>query len=168
MPFVRARDARGWFARTFDEAAFEQLGLETRWALHADAWNERAGTVRGLHFQRRPHAETKLIACTRGAVYDVLLDVRPDSPTFAQWEAFALHEDDATALYAPGGLAHGYQSLTDGATMHYLLSEPHAEEAAAGYRFDSPALGIAWPLPVAIIAERDRALPPFDASRVDA
>ncbi len=139
----------------------------TDWPIHAEAWNERAGTIRGLHLQRLPHAETKLIRCTRGAVYDVLVDTRPQSPTFGRWEAFDLDEDDATALYAPGGVAHGYQSRVDGSTMQYLLSEQYVPDAAIGYRYDSPALGIPWPLAPAVISERDRALPPFVPSRVD-
>ncbi len=163
-----ARDARGWFARTFDAAAFGAQGLVTSWPLHAEAWNERAGTIRGLHLQRPPYAEVKIIRCTRGTVYDVLLDVRRGSRTFGRWEAFELRADDAVALYAPAGIAHGYQSLTDDATLHYLISEPYAPDAAIGYRYDSPALGIPWPLPPGIISERDRALPRFDPSRVDA
>jgi len=163
-----AHDERGWFVRTYDASAFAAHGLVTAWPLHAEARNERAGTIRGLHLQRAPHAETKLIRCTRGAVYDVLVDVRRDSPTFGRWEGFDLRADEPVALYAPGGIAHGYQSLGDDAALHYLISEAYAPEAATGYRFDSPALGIPWPLPPTVISARDRALPAFDPSRVDA
>jgi dTDP-4-dehydrorhamnose 3,5-epimerase len=165
---ARDRDARGWFMRTFDADAFGALGLTTAWALHAEARSDRAGTIRGLHFQRAPHGEAKLIRCTRGAVYDVLADVRPGSPTFGLWEAFDLDEDDDVALYAPPGIAHGYQSRVDAATLQYLLSQPYASDAATGYRFDSPALAIPWPLPPSVISDRDRALPAFDPTRVDA
>ncbi|HEX3551148.1 MAG TPA: dTDP-4-dehydrorhamnose 3,5-epimerase family protein [Candidatus Elarobacter sp.] len=168
IPLVRTRDERGWFVRTFDANAFAALGLETEWPLQAEGWNERAGTVRGLHLQREPHGEIKLIRCTRGAVYDVLVDVRRGSPTFGRWQGFDLSEDGDVMLYAPAGVAHGYQSLANGSALHYLLSAPYTAEAAVGYRFDSPALGIPWPLAPSVISARDRALPPFDASRVDA
>jgi dTDP-4-dehydrorhamnose 3,5-epimerase len=168
IPLRRERDARGWFARTFDAEVFAALGLVTSWPQHAEAFNERAGTVRGLHVQRDPHGETKLIRCTRGAVYDVLLDTRPESPTYGRWEAFELSEDDETALYAPPGLAHGYQARRDGSVLHYLLSTPYAAGAAAGYRYDSPRLAIPWPLAPGAVSARDRALPPFEGSRIDA
>ena len=167
IPLRRARDERGWFVRTFDAAAFAALGLATAWLEHGEAYNARAGTLRGLHFQREPHAETKLIRCTRGVVYDVLVDVRPESPRFGDWEAFELSEDGEFALYAPPGFAHGYQTLRDGSALHYLISAPYAPAAAAGFRYDSPQLAIAWPLAPSVISERDRALPPFEHSRVD-
>ena len=164
----RASDERGSFVRTFDALRFAALGLATSWALAGEARNARAGTLRGLHYQREPHGETKLIRCTRGAVYDVLLDVRPDSRSYGRWAAFELHEDDGVALYAPPGIAHGYQTLREETVVHYLISAPYDADAASGFRYDSPALAIAWPLPVAVISERDRALPPFARSRVDA
>ena len=168
IPLLRACDERGWFARTFDAAAFAALGLATAWPEHGEAWNARAGTLRGLHLQREPHGETKLIRCTRGAVFDVLVDARPGSPTFGRFEAFQLTEDDETALYAPAGLAHGYQTLRDGSALHYLLSAPYEPSAAAGYRYDSPRLAIPWPLAPAVISARDRALPAFEVSGIDA
>ena len=161
------RDERGFFVRTFDAAAFAERGLLTGWPHHGEAFNTRAGTLRGLHFQREPHAETKLIRCTRGAVYDVVVDVRPASATYGRWEAFELAEDDETALYLPAGFAHGYQTLQPRATMHYLHSAPYAASAAAGYRYDSSRLAIAWPLTPSVISERDLALPPFEPSRAD-
>jgi dTDP-4-dehydrorhamnose 3,5-epimerase len=167
IPLRRARDERGWFVRTFDAAAFAALGLNASWPEHGEAYNARAGTLRGLHFQREPHAETKLIRCTRGAVYDVLVDVRRDASSYGCWEGFELSEDGKFALYAPPGFAHGYQTLRDGSALHYLISEPYAPEAAAGFRYDSPLLAIPWPLPASVISERDAALPPFERSRVD-
>ncbi len=147
--------------RTFDAERFAAHGLVAAWAQAGEAFNRRAGTVRGLHFQREPHAEAKLVRCTRGAVHDVLLDVRPGSPTYGRWEAFVLSEDDETALYASAGLAHGYQTLHDDTTVQYLLSAPYVAEAAAGYRYDSPHSGIRWPLPPTVVSARDRALPAF-------
>jgi dTDP-4-dehydrorhamnose 3,5-epimerase len=167
IPLQRVRDERGWFARTFDSEAFAARGLVTHWPQHGEAHNALAGTIRGLHLQREPHAETKLIRCTRGAVYDVLVDARAGSPTFGRWEAFELREEDELALYAPSGLAHGYQTLRDDSVMHYLHSVPYVPEAAAGYRYDSAALEIRWPLGPSVISTRDRALPAFDPSRVD-
>ncbi len=167
IPVRRERDERGWFTRTFDAAAFAALGLVASWPQHGEAHNARAGTIRGLHLQCEPHAETKLIRCTRGAVYDVLVDVRPASPTYGRYEAFALSEDDETALYVPAGLAHGYQTLRDGSALHYLISTPYTAAAAAGYRYDSPLLAIPWPLAPSVISPRDHALPVFDPSRVD-
>jgi dTDP-4-dehydrorhamnose 3,5-epimerase len=168
IPLRRERDERGWWARTFDADAFAALGLGTTWPQHGEACNAHAGTLRGLHLQREPHGETKLIRCTRGAVYDVLVDARSGSPTFGRWEAFELTEDDETALYAPAGFAHGYQTRRDGSALHYLLSAAFVPSAAAGYRYDSPQLAIPWPLAPSVISARDRALPPFEASGIDA
>src|ERR1700761_8877511 len=111
--FGRVRDERGSFVRTFDAAAFAERKLTPTWAEHGQAVNARAGTLRGLHLQREPHGEIKLIRCTRGAAFDVLLDARSGSPTFGRWEAFELRDGDDTALYAPAGIAHGYQTLRD-------------------------------------------------------
>jgi dTDP-4-dehydrorhamnose 3,5-epimerase len=155
------RDERGSFVRTFDGAAFGARGLATAWAQAGEAVNLHAGTVRGLHFQREPHAEAKLVRCTRGAVFDVLLDVRPDSPTYGRWEAFELSEVGDTAVYAPAGVAHGYQTLRDDSIVQYLLSAPYDAGAATGFRYDSPAAGIRWPLAPTVVSERDRALPVF-------
>ncbi|HEX3469187.1 MAG TPA: dTDP-4-dehydrorhamnose 3,5-epimerase family protein [Candidatus Elarobacter sp.] len=159
--FARVRDERGSFVRTYDAAAFAALGLNTAWAEHGEAVNVRAGTVRGLHFQRNPHAELKLIRCTRGAAFDVLLDARSGSPTFSRWQAFELRDGDDVALYVPAGVAHGYQTVRENTVLEYLHSTPYAPEAATGYRYDSPALAIPWPLPVTAISDRDRSLPAF-------
>ena len=165
VPLRRVRDERGWFVRTFDAEQFAALGLTTIWPQHGEAHNTVAGTVRGLHFQHDPHAEAKLIRCVRGAVYDVLVDLRPGSPTYSRWEAFELDEDDETALYAPAGFAHGYQTLRSGAALSYLHSAPYVAKAAAGYRYDSPRLAIPWPRMPSLISQRDRNLPLFEASR---
>jgi dTDP-4-dehydrorhamnose 3,5-epimerase len=121
--------------------------------------NARAHTLRGLHFQRPPHAETKLIRVVRGAVFDVLADIRPGSPTHGRAAAVTLSARETAMVYAPAGVAHGYLTLTDDSAMLYFIDEPYAPEAAAGVRYDDPALGIAWPHAPAVIAERDRSWP---------
>lgn len=161
--FARVRDERGSFVRTFDRAVFTARGLNAVWAEHGEALNASAGTLRGLHFQRAPHGEVKLIRCTRGAVYDVLVDVREHAPTFGRWEAFELAEGDDAALYAPAGFAHGYQTLRDDTVMTYLHSAPYAAGASAGYRYDSPGLAIRWPLAPTVMSARDRALAAFSS-----
>lgn len=165
----RVADERGWFVRTLDLAVLASRELETAWPEAGEVHNLHAGTLRGLHFQRPPHAEAKLIRCTRGAVYDVLLDARPGSPSYGRWEAFELREDDGVLLYAPPGFAHGYQTLAEGSTMAYLHSTPYRVDAAAGFRYDSPALAIPWPREPVAVSPRDRALPPFESgtSRID-
>ena len=155
--------------RTLDVALLAAHGLETTWPEAGEAYNAKAGTLRGLHLQRPPHGEAKLIRCTRGAIFDVMLDARPDSPAYGRWVTFELREDDGIVLYAPPGLAHGYQTLADATTVAYLHSSPYAAHAAAGYRYDSASPAIPWPAPPAAMSERDRALPRFAASsRVDA
>ena len=160
----RVVDERGWFVRVYDEDVFAQAGLCTAYPQHGEARNARRGTVRGLHFQAAPHAEVRLIRCTRGAAYDVLVDLR-SGPGYGRWQAFDLRADVPRALYAPAGVAHGYQTLEDDTEMHYLISARYVPTAAAGIAFDSAALAIPWPLPLAVISDRDRALPPFATDR---
>jgi dTDP-4-dehydrorhamnose 3,5-epimerase len=157
----RVADERGWFVRTLDLAVLAEHGLETVWPEGGEAHNLRAGTLRGLHLQNPPHTEAKLIRCTRGALYDVMLDARPDSPTYGRWEAIELHDDDGCVLYVAPGLAHGYQTRRDATTVAYLHSTAYVAQAAAGFRYDSDALAIPWPLALVDISQRDRALPPF-------
>jgi dTDP-4-dehydrorhamnose 3,5-epimerase len=154
-------DERGWFVRVYDEDAFAARGLCTAFPHHAQARNARRGTIRGLHWQSEPYAETKVIRCIRGAAFDVLVDVRPESATFGQWAGFDLSDEASAGLYVPAGIAHGYQTLADDTEFHYLLSERYHPEAARGIAFDSPELAIAWPAAPAVISQRDRALPPF-------
>jgi dTDP-4-dehydrorhamnose 3,5-epimerase len=154
-------DERGWFVRVYDEDEFAARGLCTSFPHHAQAYNFRPGTIRGLHWQRDPHGEIKVIRCVRGAAFDVLVDVRTDSPTYGRWLGFELSAEVPFALYVPAGIAHGYQTLRDETELHYLLSERYHPSAAAGVAFDSSALDIAWPLPAGTVSERDRALPPF-------
>lgn len=156
-------DERGAFIRVFDAAEFARAGLAAAFPEQSVAVNSRRATLRGLHFQIDPHAETKIIRCTRGRVYDVLVDVRPSASTFGRWEAFELSEGCPELLYVPPGIAHGYQTLEERCELHYLMSAPYCAESAKGVRFDDRRLAIAWPLPVSLISERDRALPSFEA-----
>ncbi|MFI5239704.1 MAG: dTDP-4-dehydrorhamnose 3,5-epimerase family protein [Gemmatimonadales bacterium] len=156
-------DERGAFVRVFDAAEFERAGLAIAFPEQSIAINTTRGTVRGLHFQTAPHGETKVIRCTRGRVYDVLVDARRNASTFGLWEAFELSESSPELLYVPPGVAHGYQTLEDRCELHYLMSSPYRADAAKGIRFDDQRLGIAWPLQISLISERDRALPSFEA-----
>jgi dTDP-4-dehydrorhamnose 3,5-epimerase len=155
------RDERGFFARTWCRRELEAHGLDPGLAQESLSYNRRRGTLRGLHFQRPPHAETKIVSCPRGAIFDVIVDLRPDSPTFLRWQGFELDEANRRALYIPKGFAHGFETLADDTEIAYRISEFYAPEAAAGCRYDDPAFGIEWKLPVAVIAERDLAWPPF-------
>lgn len=155
------RDPRGWFARTFCEREFEAHGLETRFPQHSTSQNVKKGTLRGMHFQRAPHAEVKLVRCLKGAIFDVIIDLRPDSPTFKQARGFELSEANLRQLYIPKGFAHGFQTLSDNCEIGYLISEFYAPEAASGVRYDDPAFEIAWPLEVAVLSDKDRGWPDF-------
>jgi dTDP-4-dehydrorhamnose 3,5-epimerase len=156
------RDERGFFARTWCRRELAEHGLDAEIAQESLSYNRRRGTLRGLHFQRPPHAETKIVSCPRGAIFDVIVDLRPDSPTYLEWQGFELDAENRRALYIPKGFAHGFQTLTDEAEIAYRISEFHAPGAAAGHRYDDPAFGIDWPLSVAVISERDLAWPPFE------
>jgi dTDP-4-dehydrorhamnose 3,5-epimerase len=157
----RHRDERGFFARTFCAREFAAEGLVTDFVQHGVSHTARAGSLRGMHYQHPPHAEAKLIRCLAGAIYDVLIDLRPHSPTYMQWEAYALDARSGRQLYAPAGLAHGFQTIEPDTEVGYLLSAFHAPEAAAGVRHDDTAFAITWPLPVADISARDRGWPAF-------
>jgi dTDP-4-dehydrorhamnose 3,5-epimerase len=159
-----ARDERGFFARIWDGHAFAARGLDPAMAQASLSSNRRAGTLRGLHFQLPPNAETKLVRCIRGAVFDVIVDLRRGSPTYLAWEGFELTAENRRQLYIPQGFAHGFESLVDDSELLYLISTPYAPTAAAGLRWDDPALGIEWPLPPATVSERDRAWPAFEGT----
>jgi dTDP-4-dehydrorhamnose 3,5-epimerase len=154
-------DARGFFARTFCEKEFERHGLRTCFVQCNCSWNEKTGTLRGMHFQRAPHAEAKLIRCTQGKIFDVLIDLRPDSPTFTRWEAVELTSENRKMVYVPEGFAHGYQTLTPGAEVFYMTSEPYTPGAEGGVRWNDPFFGIQWPLPDPILSDKDRNHPDF-------
>jgi len=157
----RLSDDRGFFARSFCAREFEAHGLDPRVAQCNISFNPRRGTVRGMHFQRPPHAEAKLVRCTAGALWDVALDLRPESPTFCRHFALELSAENRKMLYLPEGLAHGYQTLADDTEVFYQVSAAYAPDHGAGVRWDDPAFDNAWPLPVTMIAERDRTYPDF-------
>ncbi len=152
-------DERGFFARTWDRREFQARGLNPDLAQCSVSFNRRRGTLRGLHYQRPPHQEAKLVRCTAGAVYDVVVDLRPASPTFKRHAGATLTAANRLALYVPEGCAHGFLTLEDATEVSYQISEFYAPEAAAGVRFDDPALGIAWPAEVRVVNQRDRAYP---------
>ena len=157
----RLADDRGFFARTFCADELAARGLDARVAQTSIAWNRERGTVRGMHWQAPPHAEAKLVRCTRGAIHDVIVDLRPDSPSYRRHVAVELSAENRRQLYVPPGCAHGYQTLADDTEVAYQMSEPFAPAAGRGARWDDPAFGIAWPLPVTVISDRDRAYPDF-------
>jgi dTDP-4-dehydrorhamnose 3,5-epimerase len=155
------RDERGYFARVWDPDELVAAGMEPRLAQISLAANVRRGTLRGLHFQAEPHAEAKLVACVRGALYDVVVDLRTDSPTYTRWLGIELRAGGGRLLFVPEGFAHGYLSLEDETDALYLISTPYVAEAARGVRWDDPAFGIEWPFEPVVIAERDRSWPDF-------
>lgn len=148
-------DERGFFGRLWCRNEFQERGLNANVAQANVAFSPRAGTLRGLHYQEAPHAETKLVRCTRGAIYDVIVDLRGGSPTRRQWIGVELTAENRRSLYVPEGFAHGYQTLTDDAEMTYQTSAFYKRESARGVRYDDPRLGIEWPLPVAVVSEQD-------------
>ena len=148
-------DERGFFARIFSTAELATRGLEHEIAETSIAYNHARWTLRGLHYQRAPHEETKLVRCTRGAVYDVVVDLRPDSPTRLQWEGIELSAENHVTLYVPRGCAHGYLTLEDETELQYQISHPYTHTAAAGVRWDDPSLGIRWPATPRVISVRD-------------
>jgi dTDP-4-dehydrorhamnose 3,5-epimerase len=152
-------DARGYFARLWQPDALAAHGLHTNLAQASLSHNRAAGTLRGMHYQRPPFAETKLIRCTRGALYDVLVDVRPGSSTYGSWFGVELTAENGRMVYAPEGLAHGYLTLADDTDVLYFLSAPYSAAHAAGIRWNDPRIGIEWPGGPRVISDRDAALP---------
>jgi dTDP-4-dehydrorhamnose 3,5-epimerase len=155
-------DARGFFARAFCQHEFEAHGLKPLIAQANIASNRREGTLRGMHFQYPPAAETKLVRCTRGAIVDIIVDLRPESPTYLRHIAVELTADNHRALYVPERFAHGYQVLRDNTDTSYQVGEFYAPGAESGLRHDDPKLGLQWPLPVTAISDKDRVWPLLD------
>jgi dTDP-4-dehydrorhamnose 3,5-epimerase len=156
-----ARDNRGFFARTFCVEEFAAHGLETSFPQHSISFSARKGTLRGMHYQLEPRSEAKLVRCTQGAILDVIIDIRPNSPTYRRWQEFELSNANRRQLYIPKGFAHGFQTLGDDVEVNYLISTPYASELARGIRYDDPAFGISWPLSVTEISEKDARWPDF-------
>lgn len=155
-------DDRGFFAESFSARVFEQHGLKYNTAQCNVSFNHHKGTLRGMHFQIAPATEVKIVRCIRGAIFDAIVDIRPDSKTFGRWIGVELSADNRKALYVPEMFAHGYQTLEDNTEVTYQVSEFYTPSAARGYRYDDPAFGIRWPLPVSKISTRDEAWGPFD------
>lgn len=161
----RLGDERGYFARTFDAELFAAHGLDGHVAQCNTSFNARAGTLRGLHYQATPHEEGKLVRCTRGCVWDAVVDLRTESPTYRRWVGLELDAERMCSLFIPAGCAHGFQTLTEDSEVLYQMTYPYVPEAARGVRWDDPVFAIRWPDPPAgcarTISERDRAFPDY-------
>jgi dTDP-4-dehydrorhamnose 3,5-epimerase len=154
-------DDRGWFARTFSTEEFAAHGLDPAVVQCNASFNVQAATLRGMHYQAEPHGEAKLVRCTRGAIFDVIVDLREDSPAFCGWTGHELSASNRRMLYAPVGTAHGFVTLAGDTEVLYQMSHRYVPDAARGVRFDDPAFGIEWPVAPAVISERDRGYPDF-------
>jgi dTDP-4-dehydrorhamnose 3,5-epimerase len=161
----KLEDDRGFFARVWCRHELEAHGLNPRLAQASISRNRRKATLRGMHYQAAPYEEAKVVRCTRGAIYDAIVDLRKASPTFRRWFGLELTADNYTMLYIPEGIAHGFQTLVDDTEVTYLISEFFNAQAARGLRYDDPAFGITWPLPVAVISDKDRSWPPFNQGK---
>lgn len=160
----RFEDERGYFARTWSAREFEALGLASRFVECNVSFNRCRGTLRGMHVQLPPNAQAKLVRCTSGAIYDVIVDLRVGSPTFKRWLAVELTAADGRMIYIPEGFAHGFQTLTDAVEVFYQMSSNYAPESARGVRWDDRTFGIDWPPDERTIIQRDREYPDFDPS----
>jgi len=159
-----AADHRGFFARTFCAREFAQRGLETDFVQHSTSYSSKKGTLRGMHFQRAPYTEVKIIRCLKGAIWDVIIDLCPGSPTYRRWQAFELTAENRRQLYVPARFAHGFQTMCDDTEVGYLISTYHVPSAACGIHYDEPAFGIAWPLPPGPMSMADKSGPDFSSS----
>jgi dTDP-4-dehydrorhamnose 3,5-epimerase len=161
LELERHLDDRGFFARSYCRRELAERGLDTHIAQCSVSFNRARHTLRGLHYQAPPHEEAKIVRCTAGAVYDVIVDLRPSSPTYLRWYGIELSADAGNAVYVPTGIAHGFLTLTDGATLHYQISTEHQPDAARGVRWDDPAFGIVWPAIPVVISDRDASYAPL-------
>ena len=152
-------DDRGWFARAYCQREFVDAGIKATFVQMNHSQCVKRGTLRGLHYQIPPHAEGKLIRCVRGSIFDVVLDIRANSTTFGSWVGVELSESNQTMVYCPAGCAHGYQALTDGAEVIYQATTNYAPDHERQVRFDDPAFGIQWPIPIPILSPKDAATP---------
>ena len=160
-------DSRGFFARAFCQREFAAHGLKPVIAQANLAFNARKGTLRGMHFQYPPLAETKLVRCTRGAILDIIVDLRPESPTYLQHIAVELNQDNYRALYVPERFAHGYQALQDNTETSYQVGEFYGPGFEGGLLYNDPRLGLQWPLQVSVISEKDQVYPLLDAQETE-
>jgi dTDP-4-dehydrorhamnose 3,5-epimerase len=159
----RLEDERGFFARTWCQRELAAHGLRATWVQSSISFNKSKATLRGMHYQAAPYEETKLVRCTAGAIYDVIVDLRPGSETHRQWLGVELTAANRRLLYIPQGVAHGFETLTDDAEVFYEISEFYRPESGRGVRWDDPVLGIEWPLKAAILSDRDRSYPDYTA-----
>ena len=157
-----SEDERGYFARTFCRSEFADHGLNYEVAQCSISYNARRGTLRGMHYQVEPHREVKLVHCVGGSLYDVIVDLRPESDTYCRWIGVELSPLKRRLIYVPEGFAHGFQTLEDNTTVYYQISEFYAPQSARGVRWDDPAFGIKWPLSDPIISEKDRLMPDYE------
>lgn len=156
----RREDARGWFARTYCAREFEAHGLPTHMVQTNMSLTKKKGTLRGMHYQKDPDAEDKLVRCVQGAIFDAIVDLRPQSPTYCRWFGAELSADNGRMLLVPKGFAHGFVTLTDDAAVTYQVSAYYSPQSEGGARFDDPAFGIEWPVPVLDMSDKDRNWPP--------
>jgi len=152
----KTEDSRGFFARTWDDQEFKNRNLESNFVQSSISFNKKKGTIRGMHFQLSPYEETKIISCIAGKVFDVIVDLRRNSPTFKQWESNLLDSINYDMLYIPKGIAHGFQTIDDNSKIYYKMSEYYRPEYYSGVRFDDPNLKINWPLEISNISENDK------------
>lgn len=148
-------DERGWFARYYCKEEFREIGHSKEWAQMNHSFSSKQGTIRGMHFQKEPYGEIKLVRCIAGTVFDVIIDLRKNSPTFLHWFGTELSAQNKRSLYIPEGFAHGFQCLSERCELLYHHSEVYQPDAEAGIRYDDPVVSINWPLPVSVISERD-------------
>jgi len=156
-------DDRGYFARTFCKNEFDKVGLEPNIAQTNMSFNPKKGTLRGMHYQVSPYEETKLVKCTSGAIYDIIIDLRKDSPTYFKWIGVELSEDNNRMLYVPKDFAHGFITLADNTAIQYMVSQFYAPGAEKGIKWDDPKFNIHWPIDIAVISEKDNTHPYFNS-----
>jgi dTDP-4-dehydrorhamnose 3,5-epimerase len=156
------RDARGFFARTFCEQEFSSHGLNVHWVQVNHSLTVQAGMLRGMHYQVKPHSEIKLVRCIRGAAHDIIVDLRPDSPTYRGWFGIDLTEEQPRWLYVPEGFGHGFLTLSDKVEMEYMISAPYTPESERGFRFNDPYFSLSWPRSVEAMSPKDASWPDFE------
>ena len=154
-------DERGYFARTYCQKEFRSRGLHDTFVQSNVSYNRQKGTLRGMHYQAEPYGEVKVVTCTAGEIYDVIIDLRPDSETYCRWFGVSLSETYEQSLYIPKGFAHGFQTIRDNSIVHYQMGEFYQPDYARGVRWDDPIFGIQWPLPVSTVSEKDSNYPDF-------
>ncbi|MCH9029543.1 MAG: dTDP-4-dehydrorhamnose 3,5-epimerase [Bacteroidetes bacterium] len=160
-------DERGFFARAFDHEIFQRMGLASKILQCNISYNKKKGTIRGMHFQQRPFQEVKLLRCTKGSIFDVIIDIRPNSETYKQWISIELTENNYKMLYAPEGFAAGFQTLEDNTSLFYQVSQMYMPEYERGIKWDDPSIRINWPLKPTTISEKDQNHPPFTDGKYD-